>query len=29
MNSDKSDEDTDERQVAPVQPEAFWPETAS
>jgi protein phosphatase len=29
MNSDKSDEDTEEWQVAPVQPEALWPETAS
>jgi protein phosphatase len=29
MNSDKSDEDTEERQVAPVQPEALWPDTGS
>ena len=29
MNSDKSDEDTEEWQVAPVQPEALWPETGS
>ena len=29
MNSDKSDEDTEEGQVAPVQPEALWPETGS
>jgi protein phosphatase len=29
MNSDKSNEDTEESQVAPVQPEALWPETGS
>jgi protein phosphatase len=29
MNSDKSDEDTEELPVAPVQPEALWPETGS
>jgi protein phosphatase len=29
MNSDKSDEDTEERQVAPVQPEELWPDTGS
>jgi protein phosphatase len=29
MNSDKSDEDSEEWQVAPVQPEALWPETGS
>jgi protein phosphatase len=29
MNSDKSDEDTDEWQVAPVQPEALWTESGS
>jgi protein phosphatase len=29
MNSDKSDEETEEWQVAPVQPEALWPETGS
>ena len=29
MNSDKSDEDTEEWQVAPVQPEALWAETCS
>jgi protein phosphatase len=29
MNSDKSDEDTEEWQVAPAQPEALWPETGS
>ena len=29
MNSDKSDEGTEEWQVAPVQPEALWAETCS
>jgi protein phosphatase len=29
MNSAKSDEDIEEWQVAPVQPEALWPETGS
>jgi protein phosphatase len=29
MNSDKSDKDTKELRVAPVQPEALWPETGS
>jgi protein phosphatase len=29
MNSDKSDEDTEDWRVAPVPPEAFWPETGS
>jgi serine/threonine protein phosphatase PrpC len=29
MDSDKSDEDTEEWQVGPVQPQARWPETGS